>query len=89
MVIYIYFSEIVDTHYNNVLILGINLPDHSNALNDSALISLNNHLKDFNENNKYHVAVLHGIGGNFCTGVQKSVNTENMEELIKVVISFI
>ncbi|KAL0273028.1 UNVERIFIED_CONTAM: hypothetical protein PYX00_005803 [Menopon gallinae] len=83
----VHFEEIVVSQFNKVFILGINLPNNSNALNDSALVSLNNELKAFNENPEYSVAVLHGIGGDFCTGLQKSANKVNAEEVIKTMFS--
>lgn len=46
-------------------------------------------LEEFEEDNNAYVAVLHGIGGNFCSGfdVNELVNVENDTELTKMLDS--
>lgn len=46
-------------------------------------------LKDFEQDNTSHVAVLHGIGGNFCSGfdLNELANVENQTELTKMLDS--
>lgn len=54
--------------FKSVLIISLNRPEKQNALNKSMLQCLANHLKQFEQDTNYSVAVINGIGGNFCCG---------------------
>ena len=49
--------------------IGINRPNKRNCVNKATADLLFDAFNKFNEDDDYHVAVLHGIGGNFCAGI--------------------
>lgn len=49
-------------------VIGINRPHRSNAINPRAADDLYQAFGAFDRDPEVHVAVLHGIGGNFCAG---------------------
>lgn len=82
-------AEIVENILGSVMLIGINLPQQKNILTESALDKLNRCVQKFNITNDIIVAVLHGCGGNFCTGVETNKNTTlKSKELIKVIENF-
>ena len=82
---YFFFLEILENFINNIYLISINLPSRKNRLTASALEKLDHCLKNFDTKNNLSVAVLHGCGGNFCTGIESSQEAnENGLQLIKV-----
>lgn len=66
------------------MIISINLPEYKNKLNQRAVNMLCDSLKKFSEED-FSVAVMHGCGGNFCTGIEDDENTIiKSEEVIEV-----
>lgn len=51
-----------------VLTVGINRPEVRNAVNQETSQRLFEEFSAFNQDDTLNVAVLHGIGGNFCAG---------------------
>lgn len=51
-----------------VRVIGINRPDHCNAVNQTTAGQLYQAFKEFDSDPALHAAVLHGLGGNFCAG---------------------
>ena len=51
-----------------IMSIGINRPNKRNCVNKATADLLFDAFNEFNEDDEYHVAVLHGIGGNFCAG---------------------
>jgi len=51
-----------------IMSIGINRPNKRNCVNKATADLLFDAFNKFNEDDDYHVAVLHGIGGNFCAG---------------------
>lgn len=48
--------------------IGINCPEKKNCLNLTTAQNLSDAIEEFEHDDKSLVAVLHGIGGNFCSG---------------------
>lgn len=51
-----------------VRVIGINRPGSRNAINPKAANDLYQAFRAFDSDPAVHVAVLHGVGGNFCAG---------------------
>ncbi|XP_055037717.2 enoyl-CoA hydratase EchA19 isoform X2 [Misgurnus anguillicaudatus] len=51
-----------------VMLIGINRPEVRNAVNQETAHRLTEELSAFDQDNNLKVAVLHGVGGNFCAG---------------------
>ncbi len=49
-------------------LIGLNRPDCCNAVNQSTALALYQSFKAFDSDQSAHVAVFHGLGGNFCAG---------------------
>lgn len=58
----------VTEHRGCVVTVGINRPEARNAVNQETARYLLEELEAFDKNPDLNVAVLHGIGGNFCAG---------------------
>jgi len=54
--------------YRQVAVIGINRPAKRNALNKATVNDLKQAIEDFENDNSLLAAVLHGEGGNFCSG---------------------
>ncbi|XP_046689813.1 2,3-dehydroadipyl-CoA hydratase isoform X2 [Silurus meridionalis] len=61
-------QTVVIEKHGPVLTVGINRPEVRNAVNQETSRWLFEELSAFNCDDKLSVAVLHGIGGNFCAG---------------------
>lgn len=62
-------SILVERTARNVVTILINRPDRRNALNLTLIKSLRNALDEFEHDDKSNVAILGGLGGNFCSGL--------------------
>ena len=51
-----------------VMTIGINRPDKRNSVNKETANLLYEAFDQFEQDDKLHCAILHGIGGNFCAG---------------------
>ncbi|XP_076239265.1 short-chain-enoyl-CoA hydratase [Calliopsis andreniformis] len=60
--------SIIVQHYEGVTTIGINRPDKKNCLNVETAHKLAEELDKFEQDEKAIAGVLHGIGGNFCSG---------------------
>ncbi|XP_076765726.1 short-chain-enoyl-CoA hydratase [Xylocopa sonorina] len=76
---------VVESCYESVLTIGINRPERKNALNAATAQELSDELDKFENDDNYTVCVLHGMGGNFCSGYDlveiAQYNGENEEVL--------
>ncbi|XP_032678170.1 short-chain-enoyl-CoA hydratase-like [Odontomachus brunneus] len=61
-------KTIVVDQIGKVTMIGINRPEKQNSLNTTTAQLLSEVLDEFENNEETSVAVLHGIGGNFCAG---------------------
>lgn len=70
----------------HITTIGINRPSKRNCLNLQTTDLLKKALEDFENDSNSYVAVLHGIGGNFCSGfdLNELVNLESEPELSKL-----
>lgn len=56
--------------------IGINRPEKRNCVNEETADALHEAFESFENDENYDIAILHGIGGNFCAGY-------DLEELSK------
>ena len=61
-------KTILVEHYEGITTIGINRPEKKNCLDIAAAQELSDELDKFENDEKSIVGVLHGIGGNFCSG---------------------
>lgn len=61
-------SSIIVEHYDGIITIGINRPEKKNCLDVITAQKLSDELDKFEENEKIVAGVLHGVGGNFCSG---------------------
>ncbi|XP_038626651.1 mevalonyl-coenzyme A hydratase sidH-like [Tachyglossus aculeatus] len=61
-------QKVVTKVQGTILTIGINRPEVRNAVNQETAQQLLQAFTAFEENSSLTVAVLHGIGGNFCAG---------------------
>lgn len=61
-------KSIVVEYFENIAIIGINRPETKNALNAATAEQLAEELDKFENDENCLVGVLHGTGGNFCSG---------------------
>ncbi|XP_056594744.1 enoyl-CoA hydratase EchA19 isoform X1 [Triplophysa dalaica] len=59
---------VVTERRGTVMLIGINRPEVRNAVNHETAHRLLVELSAFDQDNNINVAVLHGVGGNFCAG---------------------
>ncbi|XP_057178333.1 enoyl-CoA hydratase EchA19 isoform X2 [Triplophysa rosa] len=59
---------VVTERRGTVMLIGINRPEVRNAVNQETAHRLLEELSAFDQDNNLNVAVLHGVGGNFCAG---------------------
>ncbi|XP_072547495.1 enoyl-CoA hydratase EchA19 [Salminus brasiliensis] len=62
-------QAVVAEKKGTVVTVGINRPDARNAVNRETAQRLTKELSDFDQDDTLSVAVLHGIGGHFCAGL--------------------
>lgn len=60
--------SIIVQRFENIAIIGINRPETKNALNVATAEQLAEELDKFENDDDCLIGVLHGIGGNFCSG---------------------
>lgn len=61
-------GPVVSEKRGTVMLIGINRPEARNAVNRETAQRLNEELSAFDQDNNLNVAVLYGVGGNFCAG---------------------
>lgn len=61
-------KNILVDRFEEICIIGINRPKRKNALNVATAQELSDELDKFENDENFLVGVLHGIGGNFCSG---------------------
>ncbi|XP_078053391.1 putative enoyl-CoA hydratase isoform X2 [Augochlora pura] len=61
-------TNILTNHFEGVAIIGINRPDKKNCLDVATAQELVEELDRFENDEASVVGVLHGVGGNFCSG---------------------
>ncbi|XP_048363670.1 carnitinyl-CoA dehydratase-like [Sphaerodactylus townsendi] len=61
-------TNVITEIRGTVMTIGINRPEARNAVNQETAQLLWQAFKSFEENSSLTVAVLHGLGGNFCAG---------------------
>lgn len=68
--------------------IGINRPEKRNSLDAQTLVQLSNEIEVFENDKSAYVAVLYGIGGNFCSGYDLNEiagSKENAESFFKTI----
>ena len=71
-------SIVVDQPLPHVLTVGINRPEARNAVDGPTARALAEEFRAFNDDDDLHVAVLHGLGGTFCSGADlKQIGSGN------------
>lgn len=75
-------KSIIITRSSQVMLIGINRPEKKNALDTATAQLLCDALDEFEKDETALVGVLHGIGGNFCSGfdLQEIANTGDGKE---------
>ncbi|XP_012163635.2 short-chain-enoyl-CoA hydratase-like [Bombus affinis] len=61
-------KNILVDRFEEICIIGINRPERKNVLNVAAAQELSDELDKFENDENFLVGILHGIGGNFCSG---------------------
>ncbi|XP_076174522.1 short-chain-enoyl-CoA hydratase isoform X2 [Ptiloglossa arizonensis] len=61
-------KNILVEHFEEITLIGINRPEKKNCLNSVTTQELTEELDKFENDEKSVVGILHGIGGNFCSG---------------------
>uniref|UniRef100_A0A672MSZ1 Zgc:101569 n=1 Tax=Sinocyclocheilus grahami TaxID=75366 RepID=A0A672MSZ1_SINGR len=59
---------VITERRGTVMLIGINRPEARNAVNQETAQRLTEELSAFDQDNSLNVAVLYGVGGNFCAG---------------------
>lgn len=73
------FLAIVTERLGNVITIGIDRPEKRNCVDDNTAQQLSKAIEDFEKDDSLKVAVLHGIGGNFCAGYDLKALSELKE----------
>lgn len=68
MYIFVLEKTILVNQIGQVVTIAINRPEKKNSLDVKTAQLLSEALDEFENNEETSVAVLHGIGGNFCAG---------------------
>nr|XP_025035122.1 uncharacterized protein LOC102448550 isoform X3 [Pelodiscus sinensis] len=61
-------KNVVTERHGTIMTIGINRPEARNAVNQKTAAMLLQAFNSFEDDTSLTVAVLHGIGGNFCAG---------------------
>ncbi|KAI2649186.1 Mevalonyl-coenzyme A hydratase sidH [Labeo rohita] len=61
-------GTVISERRGTVMVIGINRPEARNAVNQETAQRLTEELSAFDQDNSLDVAVLYGVGGNFCAG---------------------
>lgn len=84
-------KNIVVDRYDKITVIGINRPEKKNCLNVATAQELSDELDKFENDETSSIAVLHGIGGNFCNGYDLTeiaqYNGKNKEVLPQFILS--
>ncbi|KAI4491277.1 hypothetical protein M0802_010210 [Mischocyttarus mexicanus] len=74
-------KSIIVNKTGNITLIGINRPEKKNALNTETTQLLCDALDEFEKDDNATVGVLHGMGGNFCSGfdLYEIANSEGNE----------
>lgn len=63
-----------------ITLIGINRPEHRNAVNDLTAEQLSKAFHDFENDDTSSVGVLYGVGGSFCSGYDiNELSSDNVE----------
>ncbi|KAK6626399.1 hypothetical protein RUM43_006710 [Polyplax serrata] len=78
-------EEIITNVLDQIMLIGVNSPNKRNIITETGIIKLNEIFKIFDNSTDITVAIIHGCGGNFCTGLESNENAlRKGEELLKV-----
>ncbi|XP_073687197.1 enoyl-CoA hydratase EchA19 isoform X2 [Garra rufa] len=61
-------GTVISERRGTVMVIGINRPEARNAVNPETAQRLTEELSAFDQDNSLNVAILYGVGGNFCAG---------------------
>ncbi|XP_069941615.1 enoyl-CoA hydratase EchA19 isoform X3 [Cherax quadricarinatus] len=61
-------GTVIVEHLPEITMIGINRPEKRNCVNSSTAAALLQAFQDFDKDDSSKVAVLYGVGGNFCAG---------------------
>ncbi|CAM1306299.1 Uncharacterised protein g4313 [Pycnogonum litorale] len=74
-------GSVITEKINKVLTIGINRPKKKNCVNHETAERLFEAFSNFEADDSLHVAVLHGVGGTFCSGYDLSeITGENLQK---------
>ncbi|KAF7495475.1 3-hydroxypropionyl-coenzyme A dehydratase [Sarcoptes scabiei] len=62
-------SVVVEKRTRGIRLIGLNRPEKRNAINSTVANKLRIAIEEFENDNDYSVAILHGFGGSFCAGL--------------------
>jgi hypothetical protein len=72
-----------------IMSIGINRPEKRNCVNVATAMSLYEAFYQFEHDDEMHVAVLHGIGGNFCAGYDlEELASIDKDNIANTIVSF-
>lgn len=69
-----------------VTLIGINRPDVRNCINTQAAVELSAAVDAFENDPESPIAVLYGVGGNFCAGYDLKELSENNMSVANVLL---
>lgn len=81
-----YVSVIVVDNIGEIRTIGINRPDKRNCIDLKTSKLLKQEIENFENDESSLVALLHGIGGNFCAGLDLNELSQiegNLEEITR------
>ncbi|XP_042240110.1 mevalonyl-coenzyme A hydratase sidH-like [Homarus americanus] len=61
-------GTVIVEHLPEITMIGINRPEKRNCVNTSTAVALLQAFQDFDKDDSAKIAVLYGVGGNFCAG---------------------
>ncbi|CAK9795493.1 3-hydroxypropionyl-coenzyme A dehydratase [Anthophora quadrimaculata] len=61
-------KNVIVEHFEDITIISINRPEKKNCLNVATAQQLLDELNNFENDEKSLIGILHGVGGNFCSG---------------------
>lgn len=72
-------SPVITEKRGEVRVIGLNRPASRNAVNKETALALYQAFQAFDSDHSAHVAVLYGVGGNFCAGYDLKELASNEE----------
>jgi enoyl-CoA hydratase/carnithine racemase len=69
-----------------VTLIGINRAEVRNCINSHAAAELSTAIEEFENDPESPIAVLYGIGGNFCAGYDLKELSENIDNVANVLL---